>query len=86
MNSRENIKQYILSKLQQEYSIKEETDIEHFNYVDTGYVDSMGIIQFLAELEEYFDIEFSDEEMSSDEFKVVGKLINMIADKVRSEG
>ena len=52
------------------------------NYVESGYVDSMGLIQFIATIEDEFSIEFEDEELENPEIKVVGKLIELIERKM----
>ncbi|MCR5514850.1 MAG: hypothetical protein K6F41_00190 [Lachnospira sp.] len=78
----EEVREFILDRLQKEYSFKEGTDIEKINYVEEGYMDSLGLIQFIGELEDEFDIEFSDEEMMEDSFRVVGSLIDLVTKKV----
>lgn len=78
----EQVREFILDRLQKEYSFKEGTDIEKINYVEEGYMDSLGLIQFIGELEDEFDIEFSDEEMMEDSFRVVGSLIGLVTKKV----
>ncbi|SEF72883.1 MULTISPECIES: acyl carrier protein [Lachnospira] len=78
----EQVREFILDRLQKEYSFKEGTDIEKINYVEEGYMDSLGLIQFIGELEDEFDIEFSDEEMMEDSFRVVGSLIDLVTKKV----
>lgn len=78
-----DIKEFILKEIQQEYSIEKNEDIDRLNYVEKGYVDSIGIIQFIVTIEDKFNIQFSDEEISSEEFKIVGKLIKIIERKVR---
>lgn len=77
----DKIKTFILDYIQREYTIPEGTDIDNFDYVASGYVDSLGFIQFIAVLEDEFAIQFTDEEMESEDIKVVGKLAEMIARK-----
>ena len=77
-----NVREYILDALQKEYSFKTGESADNINYVEEGYMDSLGIIQFIADIEETFGIEFTDDEMVSSEFKVVGSLIQMIERKL----
>jgi len=77
-----NIRDYVLSALQEKHSINNLVDLDKLNYIDEGYIDSFGIVQFVCNLEEQFNITFSDDEMMSDEFQVVGKLINLIESKI----
>ncbi|WP_179218788.1 phosphopantetheine-binding protein [Saccharibacillus sp. O23] len=76
------VSDYILKALQKEYSINSSTNLDEFNYVENGYVDSLGMIQFIVELEDEFNISFSDEEISSSEFQIVGSLIKMVERKI----
>lgn len=82
MNNREEIRSYILEVLQKKSTISTLDNVDELNYVKDGYIDSLGVIQFVMELEEKYGIEFSDEELASDEIKVVGKLVDMILGKL----
>ena len=73
---------FILKELQRKYTLGEEIDIETFNYLESGYIDSIGIIQFLVSLEEEYDIEFTDVEIADPSFKIVGQLIQLVERKV----
>ena len=75
------VKDFVLDYIQREYSLPNDVDVMEFNYIDSGYVDSMGLIQFIATLEDEFNISFSDEDMESEDIKVIGKLIEMIHKK-----
>lgn len=77
-----DIKEFVLDRLQREYTFKEGYDIDNLNYIDEGYMDSLGLIQFIGELEDEFNIEFTDEEMGSIDFRIVGKLIKLIETKM----
>lgn len=76
------VREYVLDALQREYSFKEGVDIDKINYVEEGYMDSLGLLRFIGELEDEFSIEFTDEELFSSSFRVVGELISMIEEKV----
>ncbi len=76
------IRQIILDFVEREYKLPEDVDYETFDYVENGYVDSMGLVQFVAVLEDEFDIEFSAEELLSNEFKTIGGLEKIIKDKI----
>lgn len=77
-----DIRKYVLAALQEKHMIQQSVDLEELNYVEEGYVDSLGFVQFVFDLEEQFDITFSDEEMMSEEFRIVGKLISLIESKI----
>lgn len=77
----ENIKEFIVDYIQREYTISEDIDIMALNYVESGYIDSLGLIQFIATIEDEFSVEFTNEELASDEVRVVGELVKMIYSK-----
>lgn len=74
-------REYILDALQREYTFKPSVDVDSMDFVKEGYMDSLGIVQFVAELEDDFGIEFSDQEMGSPDFRIVGKLIALVERK-----
>ncbi len=76
------VREYVLDALQREYSFKEGVDIDKINYVEEGYMDSLGLLRFIGELEDEFSIEFTDDELFSSSFRVVGELISLIEEKV----
>lgn len=78
------VKEFILNYLQKEYEFPENVDVLTLNYVESGYVDSMGLLKFIAELEAEFEIEFTDDELEKQEFKVIGLLIDMVERKIKT--
>lgn len=76
------IRDYILEQLQENYTIETTKNIDEINYVEEGYITSMGFIQFIVNLEEKFNIRFSDEEISSEDFQIIGKLVKIISKKI----
>lgn len=75
------IKEFVLNYIQREYSLPADVDVMNFNYIDSGYIDSMGLIQFIATLEDEFNIAFSDEDLENPDIRIIGKLIEMIHEK-----
>ena len=73
-----DIKEFIVDYIQREYTLPADTDVMELNYIESGYIDSLGFVQFVALIEEEFDIVFSDEELDSPDMKVVGKLVALI--------
>ena len=74
----EEIKAFIVDYIQREYTLPADMDVMELNYIESGYIDSLGFVQFVALIEEEFDIVFSDEELDSPDMKVVGKLVALI--------
>ena len=81
-----SVSEYVLRALQKKYTINKDLDVETLNYFESGFVDSLGIIQFIIQIEEEFGISFSDEELADPSFQVVGKLIKLIERKVNENG
>ncbi len=75
------IKQFILDRLQEEYDLPKDIDIDAYDYIENGYIDSVALVSFVVELEDEFDITFSDEELTSHDFKTIGGLVKMIMAK-----
>lgn len=78
----ENVKEFVTEYIQREYTVSDDIDIMSLNYVESGYIDSLGLIQFIATIEDEFGIEFEEEDLENPDIKVVGKLIEMIQKKV----
>ena len=79
-----DIKEFIVEYIQREYTVPEDADIMNLNYVEEGYVDSMGLIQFIAIVEDEFGIAFTDEDLANPDIKVVGFLVELIAEKMQA--
>lgn len=78
----DNIRKFILDFVEREYKLPENVDYEIFDFVAEGFVDSMGLVQFVTILEDEYDIEFSSDELLSNDFKTVGKLEKLIQKKI----
>lgn len=77
------VKEYILELLQKNYTIDDDVDVDNLNFIEEGYVTSLGLIQFIIDLEEKFKIKFTDDELYSEDLKVVGKLVDLIEKKMK---
>lgn len=74
-------KDFVMEYIQREYTIPGDVDVMSLNYVESGYVDSLGIVQFIATIEDEFGIEFTDDELENPSIKVVGGLVGIIEKK-----
>ena len=81
-----DVRRVILEFVEREYGLPENIDYETFDIMENGYVDSMGLVQFVAVLEDNFDIEFSADELLSSEFKTIGGLEKIIKAKMEKHG
>ena len=78
----ERVAEFIVDYIQREYTIPDGIDIKKVNYVDEGYIDSLGLIQFISIIEDEFGIAFTDKELASQGIKTVGGLIDLIVSKM----
>jgi acyl carrier protein len=78
------IRSFIFNYLQKEYTFPND-DIDTINYLESGYIDSLSMIKFVIELEDKFSIKFTDEELSSPDFQIVGGLIHLVKSKVKQK-
>lgn len=80
----ESIREFVLDYIQSQYTIPEGEDVDRFNYIESGYIDSIGMISFVMEIEDRYGIMFTDEELTDSRFQVIGSLIDMIQQKVEA--
>ncbi len=75
---KEEIKKFIINYLEKKGKLPDDIDFDNFDYINNGYVDSMGIIKFVAAIEEKYNIEITEEDILSQEFRKINGLINLI--------
>jgi len=76
------VEEFILKYIQKKYTIPKDTDVYCLNYIEKGYIDSLGLIKFIIELEDEFGIELSDDELGSPSIKIIGELIKLVEGKI----
>lgn len=76
------IKAFILSHIQEEYPLPPDADVDSFNFIRAGYIDSVGIIRFVALAEDTFGVTFADEELIGPAFQTIGALESLIRQKM----
>lgn len=80
----QDVKEFVTEYIQREYTVPEDKDIMTLNYIEEGYIDSMGFIQFISTIEDEFGIEFEVEDIENPDMRIVGKLIEIIKDKLNA--
>ena len=58
---------------------------DQYRFLDEGHIDSMGLTQFIFEIENEYDFEFSPEESQSDEFRYIGGIVGLISNKLNKK-
>lgn len=57
---------------------KMDHEVMGFNYLDSGLIDSMKLVEMIVIFEDKFKIKFTHEELQSNEFRTISGLINLI--------
>jgi acyl carrier protein len=57
--------------------------VNEFNYVKAGIVDSLGLLEFVLELEDAFSITLTDDEVATEEFQTIGGVVALIERKLQ---
>jgi acyl carrier protein len=76
-------KEFILAELSRKGRLPTDIDLDTLDYRKAGYIDSIGLIKFILNLEREFAIEFSEDEVGSAAFRVVGSLAALIETKIK---
>ncbi len=80
---KDKIKNFLINYIEKKGELPKNINLDEFNYIDSGYIDSMGIIKFTVAIEKEFDIEISEEEIISKNFKTIGGLCSIIEEKIK---
>ncbi len=73
---------FLRRQLEKKAPLPPESALPEYRYLDRGHVDSLGLIKFIFEIEDEFQIQLSPEDTQSDEFRTVGGLAAMIRGKL----
>lgn len=74
---------FVLQRIQKRGVIPADTPVLAFDYRRSGFIDSIGIMKFILEIEAEFDIEISDADMEAPTFSTVGGLVELISRKLQ---
>ena len=81
----ENIENTVLNLLVDICGTKKVKKDLKTNLVQEGYLDSMGVVSLLTEIEEEFDVEVPLKTFNPDDFCTAEKIISYIKDNVKTE-
>jgi len=79
----ENVEQIISEILVDISGTKKVLKNKDLNLIDSGFLDSMGIVELLTEIEDRFNIEISLEEFAIEKFDTVNKIKKYIEEKLK---
>ncbi len=79
--TRDEMVSILVGYLERKKPIHDLDGVQELDYMQAGYVDSLGFMKFLLFVEDRFDVEFDDEEIGSDAFRTLGGLVGLIKNK-----
>jgi len=77
-----DVRPFILARMQRRAKLPPGVDLTAFDYIESGHVDSIAITKFILDVEDAFNIEITDAEMTSCAFRTVDGLIGLIERKL----
>jgi acyl carrier protein len=81
-NNQEYINEFIVSLIEKKGKLPNKYNIEDFDYIESGYIDSIGLIKFIVDIERKFDISISETDMEDPKFRTIGGLVKIIHHKL----
>lgn len=77
------IQKFIIKTIERKEKLPDSIDLETFNYIESGYIDSITLISFINKIEVKFKIELSEKEVMLPEFKTIGGLVSIVGKKLK---
>jgi len=82
----DRVRPFILKQITKKAPLPAGVDVDAFDYIASGHVDSIAIMKFVVDLESHFDIEISDADLTAPEFRTVGGLAGLVTRKIAAKG
>jgi acyl carrier protein len=83
-DSKDSIEHFIISLIEKKSKLPKDCNLAIFDYIESGYVDSMGLIKFIVDIERKFDISILEVDMEDQRFRTIGGLVNIIYQKIEN--
>lgn len=74
----DSVREFVLGLVQAKAQLPEAVDIDTFDYVASGFIDSVGLVKFVLTIEASYDIEILEADILSEQFRTVGGLVALI--------
>jgi len=78
------IEKFVIEHIERKGKIPEDVDLSTFNFVKSGYIDSIEVFKFFIDIEAEFGIEITDEDLLSPQVMTIGGLSSIVAGKIES--
>ncbi len=79
--TRDEMVSILVGYLERKKPIHDLDAVQELDYMQAGYVDSLGFMKFLLYVEEQFGVEFEDDEIASGAFRTISGLVGLIEKK-----
>lgn len=79
----ETIKHFIIEELEKKQALPANININEYRFLDEGHIDSLASMTFILRIEDEFNVELTQEDMISEEFRTVGGLSSIINEKLK---
>ena len=80
MDTRETIREYVVNNFIKGRGLK--TLLDDDSFLEEGAIDSVGVLELIAFLEETFSVRVEDEEIVPENFDSVNQLVNFVHSKL----
>ncbi|MCI5136831.1 MAG: acyl carrier protein [Candidatus Electrothrix sp. AR1] len=80
---KKDITEFIIMLLERKKPMPKNNNIEKLNFYESGHVDSLGMMKFIVQIEEKYDIEISESDMMKDDFVTIEGIVNLLHDKIQ---
>ena len=78
----DEIRAFVVDLVRRKSRIPPGTDVDSLDYIASGHVDSLGLIKFVADVEDRFGITIADQDIEGPDFRTVGGLVRLIRAKM----
>ena len=75
------LRAFVLARIQRRARLPEGADLGCFDYIEAGYVDSLGLLAFIADLEDHAGVDIGEADVLSPAFRTVDGLTRLLLAK-----
>ena len=81
----DDVKTWIVEWFKENTELKDDEIGVHDNYFEKGWIDSFKFISFITNIEERFDIRFSNDEFQDRSFSTIEGIVEIIRRKINEK-
>ena len=78
------VKKFIIDYVKRYGDLPKEDELDGFDFIKVGYIDSLAVFKFIAKIEQKFDIELTEEELLPESSRTIGGLERIVLKKITS--